>query len=116
MVKTVDEYINSFDGVKKEWLVTMISFMRENYPELPESIFYQIPGFKFNKTYIAFSIAKDHFTFHTLDFEMIEGLKSQLTKAKFGRGSAKIKFDDTDAIPILFETCRKIVERSRAGG
>jgi uncharacterized protein YdhG (YjbR/CyaY superfamily) len=111
---TVTEYINSFDGVKKEWLNTFVTFMRENFPEIPEKISYQMPMFKFNGQYIAFSVAQDHFSFHTLDFEMIEELKTLLPRVKFGRGCAKIKFTDKDAIPLLFEMCKKIVNRNKS--
>jgi len=111
---TVNDYINSFEGVKKEWLTTFVSFMRESFPNLQEKISYQMPTYKFNGKYIAFSIAKDHFSFHTLDFEMIEELKGLLPRAKFGKGCAKVKYNDNAAIPILFDMCRKIVDRSKA--
>jgi uncharacterized protein YdhG (YjbR/CyaY superfamily) len=113
-MKTVDEYVNSFEGVKKEWLTIFVSFMRENFPEVQETISYQMPMYKFNRKYIAFSAAKEHFTFHSLDFEMIEALKELLPRAKFGKGSAKVKYEDRESIPILFEMSRRIVERSKA--
>jgi len=112
MVNTVDEFIENYDGEQKAWLTTFVNFMRECYPEIPERISYQIPTWKFNRTYIAFSAAKEHFTFHTLDFEMIEDLKTRLPKAKFGKGSAKVKYTDRDAIPILFDAARQIVARN----
>jgi uncharacterized protein YdhG (YjbR/CyaY superfamily) len=93
----------------------MVTFMRENFPELEETMFYGMPAFRFDGIYIAFSVAKDHFTYHTLDFEMIEELKTLLPRAKFGRGSAKIRFSDSDAIPVLFEASRRIVERRKKG-
>lgn len=111
---TVNDYINSFEGVKKEWLTTFVTFMRENFPNVQEKMSYQMPTYKFNGKYIAFSIAKDHFSFHTLDFEMIEELKVLLPKAKFGKGCAKVKYNDNAAITILFDMCRKIVDRSKA--
>lgn len=114
-MNAVDEYVNRFEGEKKEWLTTMISFMRRDFPELKETIFYQMPAYRFDDQYIAFSVAKDHFSFHTLDFEMIEELKRLLPKAKFGRGSAQIKYTDRAAIPVLTAMCRKIVARSRNG-
>lgn len=86
--------------------------MRESFPHLQEKISYQMPTYKFNGQYIAFSVAKDHFSFHTLDFEMIEELKMLLPRAKFGKGCAKVRYDDKAAIPILFAMCRKIVARS----
>lgn len=111
-MNTVNDYIHSFDGVKKEWLTTFITFMRENFPDIPERISYQMPMYKFNGIYIAFSVAKEHFTFHTLDFDMIEELKVLLPKAKFGKGCTKVKYDDKAAIPVLFDMCRKIVDRA----
>jgi len=82
-MSAVDDYINGFEEEKKEWLTTMVTFMRQNFPDLKETIFYGMPAFWFNNQYIAFSVAKEHFTFHTLDFEMIEELKTLLPKAKF---------------------------------
>ena len=112
-MNAVDEYINRFEGEQKEWLSTFVAFMRENFPEIPEIISYQMPMYKFNKTYIAFSLAKDHFTYHSLDFEMIEELKKLLPRAKFGKGSAKVSYADRAAQPILFEMSRRIVDRNK---
>lgn len=112
-MNTIDEYINRYEGEKKEWLSTFVAFMRENFPEAKEVISYQIPTYKFNKQYIAFSVAKEHFSFHTIDFEMIEELKGLLPKAKFGKGCANVKYGDKEAIPILFEMSRRIVDRNR---
>ena len=109
---SVDEYIDRFTDEKKEWLTLFINHMRENFPNVHETISYQIPTYKFNKCYIAFSVAKNHFSFHTLDFEMIEELKKELPKAKFGRGCIKVKYTEKNAIPILLEYCRRIIENN----
>jgi uncharacterized protein YdhG (YjbR/CyaY superfamily) len=111
-MSAVDDYVNRYDGEKKEWLTTMVTFMRQTFPGAKETISYQMPMYKFDGQYIAFSVAKDHFTFHTVDFEMIEELKSLLPKAKFGRGSAKIDYSDRAAIPVLFDMCKRIAARS----
>lgn len=108
----VDEYIDSFNGMQKEWLTALVTFMRENYPNIGETIFYQMPTYKFNGTYIGFSVAKSHFTFHTLDFEFIEIMKELLPKASFGRGCAKVKYTNKEAIPVLLEACSTIIKRS----
>ncbi len=108
----VDEYIDRYEGEKREWLSTMVGYMRENHPDLDEVISYQMPMFKFNGQYIAFSLAKEHFTFHTLDFEMIEEMKTLMPKAKFGRGSAKVRFQDREYMPVLFNAIERIVKRN----
>lgn len=113
-MSTVNDYVNSHEGLQREWLATFVDFMRTTFPDLQETISYQVPTFKFDGQYIAFSVAQDHFTFHTLDFDMIEELKTVLPKAKFGKGSAKVKYDDKEAIPILFAMAKRIVERNRA--
>ena len=114
-MNTVEEYANRFEGEKKEWLMTFVSYMRETYPQIAEVISYQIPMYKFRKTYVAFSIAKDHFTFHTLDFDQIEALKERLPRAKFGKGSAKIPFNERGYIPVLKETIDRIMAHAAAG-
>lgn len=112
-MQQVNEYMDRYEGEKKEWLTTFVRFMRENLPDIPETIFYQMPAYKFDGTYIAFSLASEHFTFHTLDFDMIEELRELLPGAKFGKGSAKVKYSDMEAIPVLFDAARRIIERNR---
>lgn len=112
VMDSVDDYVNSYDGVKKEWITIFIIFMRKSFPNVKETMWYQMPTYKFNGQYIAFSIAKNHFTLHTLDFELIEGLKNLLPKEKFGKGCVKVNYTDKAAIPVLFDVCRKIVYRS----
>jgi uncharacterized protein YdhG (YjbR/CyaY superfamily) len=109
----IDEYMERFDGEKREWLHTFVGYMRKTHPEIPGGISYQMPMFKFNGMYVAFSAASDHFTFHTLDFDMIEELKSLLPKAKFGKGSAKVPYHDRTAVAILFSSIEKVIGRNR---
>jgi uncharacterized protein YdhG (YjbR/CyaY superfamily) len=59
----------------KERLATFVAFMCESFPDAEEKISFQMPTYKINGIYIAFSTAKEYFIFHMLDFEMIEELK-----------------------------------------
>lgn len=113
IMNSVNEYISHYEEEKKEWITTFVTFMRKNYPNWEETISYQMPTYKFLGQYIAFSATKTHFTLHTLDFVMLDELKEKLDNAKFGKRSVKVKYKDKEAIPILFEACRKIAERSR---
>jgi uncharacterized protein YdhG (YjbR/CyaY superfamily) len=113
IMDSVNEYIDSYEDEKKEWVVAFVTFMRKNYPNWEETISYQMPTYKFLGQYIAFNATKTHFTFHTLDFVMLEELKEELTNAKFGKRCVKVKYKDKDSIPILFDACRKIADRSK---
>lgn len=112
-MQTVDEYINQFESKQKQWIIEFVAYMREKHPEITETLSYKIPTYKFSNTYIAFSIAKNHFTFHTLDFDCIEMLKDQLPKATFGKGCAKIKYTDKEAKQILFQMFEYIIKRHK---
>lgn len=111
-MKTVDEFMDQYEGIQRQWIETFVAYMRKHYSEIEEVISYGIPTYKFDKMYIAFSLAKTHFTFHTLDFEMIEMMKDWLPRAKFGKGSAKVKYDDKEAETVLFDCIGRIVERN----
>lgn len=113
IMNSVNEYIENYDDEKKEWITAFVNFMRKNYPNWEETIAYQMPTYKFLGQYIAFNAAKTHFTLHTLDFVMLDKLKEELTNAKFGKRCVKVKYKDKDAIPILFDACRKIADRSK---
>ncbi len=57
-MKSVDDLIRRYDGEQREWLTTMVGYMRKEHPHLQETISYQIPTYKFDGQYIAFSVAK----------------------------------------------------------
>ncbi len=114
---SVDEYINSFEGEKKEWMLELVDYMRTRYPEIDEDIVFNIPTYIFNKMYIAFSIVKNCFHFRSRDSEMIEKLKKECEKTESeeccARFEAQFELNDKDAIPAIHETIDKIVERNQ---
>lgn len=110
MVKTVDEYIGTLAEPGRAWVQEFVGFMRREYPGVSEGISYQIPTYKVGNTYVAFSTAKAHFTFHTLDFARLERLKEELPDIRFGKGSAKVPYDCEEAKPALFAAARDIIE------
>lgn len=114
MMETRQQYIDSVSEQGKEWLLEFYNYMDSKYPMLEATIFRQRPMYKFKNSYldgyIMFTIAKTHFTFHTLNFELIEEVKPKLPNADFGKGSIKVKFWDKEAVPILKKLCDKIVK------
>lgn len=115
MVHTVDEYLAFLTDPGRSWVQEFVDFMRREYPGVSEGISYQIPTYKVGNTYVAFSVAKDHFTFHTLDFERLEVLKKELPDIRYGRGSAKVPYDDEEAKPALYAAIRDIIARQTEG-
>ncbi len=109
MLTSPQEYLDTLTGPGREWLAGFLGHMAENHPDIAPVMFRQRPMFKVGKSYVLFSVAKTHFTVHTLNFDLIESLKPRLPKAAFGRGSVQVKFADVAAKPVLTELCDEIV-------
>lgn len=115
MAKTVEEYLATLQSPGRDWVNSFVEFMHREFPEVSEGISYQIPTYKFGNNYVAFSAAKEHFTFHTLDFEYLEMLKVMLPRARFGKGSAKVDYTDKEARGVLRASIRMIIHRAGQG-
>lgn len=112
MLTTVQEYVDSLNGQGKEWLVEFLSYMNETHSHLKPIMYRQRPMFKVGKSYVFFTVAKTHFTIHTLNFEIIEEMKKVLPTSAFGKGCVKVKFSNFEAKPLLKEMCDKIVVKN----
>lgn len=101
MLQSPQDYVDSLDGPGKVWLTEFLDYMRVRHPEIPPVMFRQRPMFKVGKSYVMFTVAMAHFSLHTLNFELIEGLKASLPRAGYGKGCVKAKFTDEAAKPLL---------------
>ena len=115
MNNTIEDYINGCNETQKQWLVKMLDYVREKHPNLQETISYQMPTFKWNKNYISFSVATNHISLHSLDFELVVMAKEWFPKAKFGKGCVKVAYSDQEYLPELYKLCDRIIERSVMG-
>jgi hypothetical protein len=113
MLTTPQEYVDTMDSMGKEWLVEFLSYMDKTYSHIQPIMFRQRPMYKVGKSYVLFAVAKEHFTVHTLDFDIIEKMKTILPKSKFGKGCVKVKFTDKDAIPHLKTLCDEVVKSNQ---
>ena len=98
----ITTYIEQFEGVKRDWILEFTTYMNKKYPDITGTIWFRMPTYRLGHSYVAFSIAKDYFAFHTNDVECFLMLTTSLSKATFGKKSAKIKFTDDGAKPILY--------------
>lgn len=100
----IEAYVNQFECEKREWIDEFTSYMREKHPQVKAKIWFRMPTYQVNNDYIAFSIAKDHFTFHTNDHECMQMVKDVLDRAKYGKRSVQIHFNDQDAKRVIYNT------------
>lgn len=113
MLNTPQDYVDSLEGAGKEWLKTFLDYMHAHHEDIPPIMFRQRPMYKVGESYILFSVAKMHFTVHTLNFALIEQTKAALPRAQYGKGSVKVKFTDMDARPVLMALCDEVIRVNR---
>ncbi len=109
MLTTPQEYVDSLSSPGREWLQEFLAYMTQKYPDIAPVMFRQRPMFKVGKSYVMFTVAKEHFSLHTLNFDLIENIRGVLSKADFGKGCVKVRFSDTAAKPVLKELCDEVV-------
>ncbi len=110
MLKTPQEYLDTLQGPGRDWLEEFLDYMKKEHENITPVMFRQRPMFKVGKSYILFSVAKEHFTIHTLNFELLEDLKNRLPKNSYGKGCIKVKFFQKDAKPILKDFCSNVIK------
>ncbi len=109
-MKLVNEYISSLEETKKGWVVLLIDFMRETFPEVEETFDYKMPTFMGDGYFIAFAAQKNYFSFYTDDTRVLSLIKELVPSASIGKGCARIKYSNEFAIEALIDACKEIVD------
>lgn len=65
MIKTVDDYINSFPDNIKEKLICLRKIIVENAPDVKESISWGVPTYNLNGFLVQFAACKKYLGFYT---------------------------------------------------
>ena len=103
---TVDEYINSFDGKKKELLMEFRRRINSLTPESVESVSYGMPGYKLNgKPLVYFAAFKNHIGFFPTP-SGIDALEEETKPYRTGKGTMQFKLNN----PIPWSLVEKIVK------
>ena len=110
--ETVEDYVAACTEEQRALLVPLLEHMRTAHPGWEEQLSYQIPTFRHGKQYVAFSVAKQHLSLHTLDFELVARAHEVVPRASLGKGSVKVPYDDPALLPGLTALSDEVVERA----
>lgn len=116
MITSPQEYIDSIEGAGKGWLLEFYAFMREKYSDIQPVMFRQRPMYKIGKSYVMFTAAKEHFSVHTMNFELVEEYRAKIPGSGKAKGCLNIKYNNIAAKPLLQELCDKVTQRNRLPG
>ena len=91
---TIDEYIDGFDGEKREILKELRKLIQKIAPEATETINYKMPTFRLNGNLIHFAMFKNHLGVYP-GAETIEHFKADLTNYKTSKGAIQIQLNQS---------------------
>lgn len=102
---SVDEYLNSLNGIQSSAVCDFIAFMQTEFQKLAPKILYSMPmwctGAKMYDGYVAVSAAEKHYCVHFLDENYIDKLKEMLPDCKFGKRCVNIKYGDDKSVTVV---------------
>jgi uncharacterized protein YdhG (YjbR/CyaY superfamily) len=102
---SIDEYIDSLEGDKKECVCDFVAFMKTEFPTITPKISFAMPmwwiGVKMYDGYVAISTAKKHYSIHFLEEDYILNMKKVLPNCGFGKRCINIKFGDEQSISVV---------------
>ncbi len=104
----IQDYINQFEDIKKEWLEQLVLFMREE-TQLEECFDYKMPTYKGYGFYIAFAAQKNYFSFYTDEVSVLKIFKAEIPSTSLGKGCARIKYKEQYAITIMIKIIKEII-------
>ncbi len=111
-MNTIYEYVNQFQGIKREWLEKLVIFMREE-TQLQECFDYKMLTYKGHNFYIAFASQKNYFSFYTDEARVLEIFKAEIPSTSLGKSCARIKYKEQDAVNVMMHIIKEIIVMNR---
>ena len=106
--KTVDEYIDSLNGERKDIIINLREFIQKLIPDAKESMSYKMPTYSFGDSYVAFTSQKHHISFYIHRTDILKKYKNELGKIDLGKSCVRFKKMED----INFNVLEKIVKEA----
>jgi len=109
---TIDEYIDTFEGAKKNKLIDLFTFIKEILPEATATINYKMPTFKLNGNLIHFAMFKNHLGVYPGD-QAMKYFQDDLEIFKTTKGAIQLGLDDDIPYDLIQRIINYNVEISK---
>ena len=104
-MKTIDEYIETFEPNIKKTLNEIRNFIKSNVPEATEKISYGMPTFYLHGNLIHFAAFKDHYSIFPSP-SGIEAFKKELAPYRTGKGTLSFPIGK----PIPWKIIQRVIQ------
>jgi uncharacterized protein YdhG (YjbR/CyaY superfamily) len=103
--KTIDEYLEQFDGEKRGILDRVRRVINENAPDAAETISYSMPTFRQGTSLIHFAAMKNHLGIYPTP-EAIEAFADKLNEYKKSKGAIQFPWNKPIPYDLIGEITR----------
>lgn len=114
-VASIAEYLAGLEPQAKAWADRLTAFMAQTFPQLTAKISFSMPmwlvGAKMKDGYVAFSVAKKHFTVHFSDEAFVLALQAQLPGCKSGKRCINIPYGDDKAFEAVLTSIQTFLQK-----
>jgi uncharacterized protein YdhG (YjbR/CyaY superfamily) len=104
-MKTIDEYIETFEPEIQKTLNEIRNFIKTEVPEAAEKISYGMPTFYLNGNLVHFAAFKDHYGFFPTP-SGIDAFEKELAPYRSGKGTLRFPIDK----PVPWEILKKVIQ------
>ena len=105
--ETVDEYIETLEGERKEAIIRLREIVRETHPHIEESMKYRMPTYyKNDGSYIAYASQKQYISLYIRSEKLVLKYKPKLGKVSLGKNCIRFR----KLADMKFEIIRQLLE------
>jgi uncharacterized protein YdhG (YjbR/CyaY superfamily) len=105
-IKTIDEYIETFEPEIQKTLGKIRAFIKKEVPEATEKISYGMPTFYLNGNLIHFAAFSDHYSIFPCPSGVDKAFERELIPHRTGKGTLWFRIDK----PIPWDLVKKVVQ------
>lgn len=101
-------YIDSRGSTERKALMYVLNHVHSKHHKVKIEMMYKMPAIKANNgTYIAIGANKSGFSVHCKPYELLDEVREDLPKGKFGVGCVRLRYTDKEALDVI---CRLLDE------
>ncbi len=109
---TVDEYINTFEGAKRELLLQLRQAIRQIAPGAAESMKHRLPFYEIGEDSFAFAVQKHHISVYINQEDVITSYGARIGKHSRGKNCVRYSKPEHVNLEGLKELLRAVYGKS----
>ncbi len=112
MSNSIDTYIDSFEGIKKQYLISIRDIIKKVAPDAIEKMSYKMPAFYLNGNLVYFAAQNKHLGFYPTG-DAIKHFEDRLTNFMYSKGAIRFPYQESLPEKLIQEIVLYRVEENK---